>query len=426
MNDHSPQYRLNQQTRALIPLILIIFIDSMGYMISIPTFLRLFTEHSQHMMATSSPAMANMLFSLCIATGSFGYVLGAPIIGTWSDSWGRKRTLIFSLLLSLIGFVLPIIGIVSASLSWILIGRFIAGLASSSQSLSQTAIADISQGQQKAWYFGLVAIAMTLSLLIGPTLGAYLSDPHTVSWFNNTTPFYATLVLILITLALTAALYKNTNDTQDAKKMLTLRNLSNILKESLASKETSRLFLIFFLYELGWSFYYQDISLYLTQKFDYSVILSSQFLAYTGIWMGLGLTLGYKAIVRYFSLNTVLTGTLVSCTVSFTACALTQNPSGQWLFIIPGAIGVGMAYPTLMALISDSVDKTKQGCVLGLAAAAFSAPWGISALLIGPLSNISMSWPLAVATCSTVLAMGISIRAQILTNRQIADLYEPL
>src|SRR3990167_5567152 len=115
---------MSQQTRTTIPLILIIFMDSMGYMVSIPAFLRLFTEHSEAIIGNGSPELANILFSICIATGSFGYMLGAPIIGTWSDNWGRKRTLVFSLLLSIVGLSLPIIGIYYASLSWILAGRF--------------------------------------------------------------------------------------------------------------------------------------------------------------------------------------------------------------------------------------------------------------------------------------------------------------
>lgn len=410
MNKKLKSKQITQQSRALIPLILIIFIDSMGYMVSIPTFLRLFTEHSHSLMGNFSPTMSNVLFSLCMATGSFGYVLGAPIIGTWSDSWGRKRTLVFSLVLSLIGFMLPIIGVLTASLSWILVGRFIAGIASSSQSLAQTAIADISEGTQKAWYFAMVAIAMTLSLLVGPPLGAYLSDPNYVSWFNNTTPFFATLLLIFLTLILTVKMYSNTNNTYDDEKLLTLANFRNTIKEALSSDITTRLFLIFFLYELGWSFYYQDISLYLSQKFLYSVNLTSQFLAYTGIWMGLGLIFGYKILTRYLSLEILLTSTLLCCALSFTACALTQNSFSQWIFVVPGAIGVGMAYPTIMTLISDSVSKAKQGCVLGLAAAAFSAPWGISALLMGPLTNISQSLPLTVAAVSLVSATFLSYR----------------
>lgn len=402
--------KLNQQTRALLPLILIIFIDSMGYMVSIPAFLRLFTEHAQSMVGDTSPAVANILFSLSIATGSFGYMLGAPIIGTWSDSWGRKRTLVFALALSLVGFSLPIIGIYLGSLAWILVGRFIAGVASSSQSLAQTAIGDISVGKQKAWYFALVAIAMTLSLLIGPTVGAYLSDPNVVGWFNDTTPFYATLMLIFFTLLLTMQFYRNTHNPQENEKLLTLSNLTRTMREALASEKGSRLFMIFFLYELGWSFYYQDISLYLAQKYAYSVVSTSQFLAYTGVWMGLGLICGYKIITRYVSLNTLLTSSLIGCSFSFVACALAQDSANQWLCVIPGAIGVGMVYPTIMTLISDNVEKHKQGCVLGFAAAAFSAPWGISALLVGPLTNLSLSLPLILAAGSTIAALLLSFK----------------
>ena len=402
--------KINQQTRALLPLILIIFIDSIGYMVSIPAFLRLFTEHAQSIVGDTSPAMANILFSLSIATGSFGYMLGAPIIGTWSDSWGRKRTLVFALALSLVGFSLPIMGIYWGSLTWILIGRFIAGVASSSQSLAQTAIADISVGKQKAWYFALVAIAMTLSLLIGPTIGAYLSDPNFVGWFNDTTPFYATLMLIFFTLLLTMQFYHNTPNSRYNEKLFSLSNLMSTMREALASEKTSQLFLIFFLYELGWSFYYQDIPLYLTEKYAYSVVSTSQFLAYTGVWMGLGLTCGYKIITRYMSLHTLLTSSLVGCSFSFVTCALAQDSANQWLLVIPGAIGVGMVYPTIMTLISDNVEKNKQGCVLGFAAAAFSAPWGISALLIGPLTNVSLSIPLILAAGSTIAALLLSYK----------------
>ena len=160
------------------------------------------------------------------------------------------------------------------------------------------------------------------------------------------------------------------------EKILTLTNLSSTMKEALAPGKIRRLFIVFFLYELGWSFYYQDISLYLSQQFDYSVTETAQFLAYTGIWMALGLLFLYKVFTRYLSLESVLNWSLISCTASFIACAYTQNPYYQWFFVVPGAIGVGMIYPSIMTMISDSVEKNKQGCVLGFAAAAFSAPWG--------------------------------------------------
>ena len=411
---------MKHSLRTFTPLILIIFIDSMGYMLSIPAFLRLYTEHSQSIIHNATPAMANVLFSLTMATGSLGYMLGAPIIGTWSDSWGRKRTLIFSLLLALIGFSLPIIGIVFSSLLWILVGRFIAGVASSSQSLAQTAIADISEGKEKAWLFAMVAIAMTLSLLIGPTIGAYLSDPTVVSWFTETTPFFAILVLVLITLMLTLTLYTNTNKTHDGEKILTLANLPRTMKEALAPGKIRRLFLVFFLYELGWSFYYQDISLYLSQHYHYTVTETAQFLAYTGIWMALGLTFLYKVITHYFSLESILSWSLVSCTASFIACAYTDNSFYQWFFVIPGAIGVGMIYPTMMTMISDSVPKNKQGCILGFAAAAFSAPWGVSALLVGPLTNMSLLLPLTLAAscllCALLLSFKLNSLAELAPN----------
>lgn len=390
---------------ALIPLILIIFIDSLGYMISIPVFLRLYTDHPHLFFNNTSTTLANTLFSLTMALGSFGYMLGAPLLGTWSDIWGRKKTLIFSLALSLLGFVLPIIGIATSTLIWIFIGRFIIGIASSSQSLAQTAIADFSKSKEKAWYFALVAIALTLSLLIGPTLGAYLSDPHFVKGFTETTPLLATLGLISFTLVLTLKFYRNTNDTAMNDEVLTFANFTRSLKSALVPTRIRLLFIIFFLYELGWSCYYQDISLYLTQNNHYSVTESAHFLAYTGIWMALGLIFLYKIMIRYFTLESLLNSSLAICTFSFFACTLPVNSFYQWIFVVPGAIAVGIIYPTIMTIISDNVDKNKQGCVLGFAAAAFSAPWCLSALFIGPLTNLSIYLPLLLAAFCFFCAM---------------------
>lgn len=407
---------MKQSLRAFVPLILIIFIDSIGYMVSIPAFLRLFTEHINAFTSQPSPAVSNLLFSLTMALGSFGYMFGAPLMGTWSDSWGRRNTLIFSLVLSLIGFSLPIIGIFTSSLMWIFIGRFIAGIASSSQSLAQTAIADISEGREKAWYFALVAIAMTLSLLIGPTLGAYLSDTEIVSWFTDVTPFFVTLLLILTTLILTMKLYTNTNNTSENEHVLSLASLKHTLKSALAPRKIQRLFIMFFLYQLGWSFFYQDICLYLSKQFDYSVTESAQFLAYTGAWMALGLIFLYKILLRYFSLNALLNWSFIFCSISFFACTFSDTSAYLWIFVVPGAIGVGIAYPTIMTIISDSVEKNKQGAILGLAAASFSAPWGISAILVGPLTTLSLTLPLIFATTCLFYTLVLSLKLSVSTS----------
>lgn len=137
--------------------------------------------------------------------------------------------------------------------------------------------------------------------------------------------------------------------------------------------------------------------------------------------MALGLIFLYKLMTRYLSLESILTGSLISCTLSFIACAYTENPTNQWIFVVPGAISVGMIYPTIMTMISDSVEKNKQGCVLGFAAAAFSAPWGLSALLVGPMTNISLSLPLIVAAISLLVALALGYKLSSLQPAPVVE-----
>ena len=395
----------NSLNKAIWPLLLIIFIDSLGYMLIIPVFLRIIIQTGdEFLLGPTSEAMRNVLFGVGLAIGPFAYTIGAPFLGTWSDKWGRKKTLLLSLMVSVIGFILPVIGLCTGSLALVFAGRALAGLASSSQPLAQAAVADISEGERKAFYFGMTALAMTLSLLVGPAMGGYLSDPSLVSWFSDATPFYATLVLLLIAIILLAVFYKETHVSDANKTYLTSKDVWWAIKEAFTNKQVRVLFLVLFLFELGWSFYYQDVSLFLTHQFNYSVNKVSTFMMFGGIWMALGLTLLYRMVIYYLSLTVTLISCLAIATLAILICAFSSAAWVQWVFMVPAAIATGMAYPTVLAMLSNRVSDQHQGWVLGVAAAVFAAPWGISGFASGPLTNINLYLPLQIAGFSFLLS----------------------
>lgn len=409
---------MKASTRSFIPLLLIIFTYSMGYFLVFPVFFRLVLDNSTGMISPSlSPSVKYFFLSLCIGLDAFGYMIGAPVMGTLSDSIGRRKLLRLSLLVTLIGYTLPIIGILRSEIVWVFIGRLISGLASSSQSLAQTAVADISQGQQKATNFAMISIVMTVALLIGPPIGSYLSDNHLFTWFNEKTPFIVALVLVTSTLFL-MRFYSDHNQKVNEEFRPTLKNLARAFHEAITTSNLRMLFMLFFLSQLGWAFFYQDIMLYLTHKFSFTLNGASLFMAYSGICMSIGLIL-YKYIIRYVSLQLLLLLSLLTCTVSFVLWGITENSVFLYLIVIPGSVGAGLTQPTIMTLLSDSVRPEKQGWVLGFAASSFAAPWCISAFSFGVLSEIDLSYPLIVSLISFLL--GIFVCLGYLNQKRISS-----
>ncbi len=406
---------MKASTRSFIPLLLIIFTYAIGYFLVFPVFFRLILDNSTGMISPSiSPSVKYFFLSLCIGLDAFGYMIGAPIMGAVSDSIGRRKLLRLSLWITLIGYSLPIIGIIRSEILWVFIGRLISGLASSSQSLAQTAVADMSEGHQKAIYFAVISIVMTFALLIGPPIGSYLSDNQLFAWFNEKTPFIVALVLVTSTLFL-MRFYSDHNQKVNEEFSPTLKNLAMAFQEAISTSNLRKLFILFFLSQLGWAFFYQDIMLYLTHKFSFTLNSASLFMAYSGICMSIGLIL-YRYIIRYISLQLLLFSSLIACTFSFILWGITESAVLLYLIVIPVSVGAGLTQPTIMTLLSDSVTPEKQGWVLGFAASSFAAPWCISAFLFGVLSEIDLSYPIMVSLLS--FSMGIFVCFSYLNQKQ--------
>jgi len=141
---------LNNKVSRLIPLFLVIFIDSLGYFLVIPVLLHLFICGEYGLIpSTTSLATRNLLYGLTVTLSPLGFLLTAPIIGNVSDKYGRKKTIFWCLVGSFVGFILPIFGILKGSLTLLFLGRFIAGISSGSQPVAQAAIADFTAGKQK-------------------------------------------------------------------------------------------------------------------------------------------------------------------------------------------------------------------------------------------------------------------------------------
>ncbi len=393
-------------TRRLAPLFLIIFLDSFGYFLIIPVLLRLFIgSHTSLLPATTSEHVRNLFYGITITLSPLASLLAAPVVGYYSDRFGRKIIMLLCLFLGVFGYLLPIVGIMTRHVSLIIIGRAVAGISTNSQPVAQAAITDFTSGKQKAFFLSLIAFAMTLAMIIGPLAGSYLSDAHLAGWLNVTVPYWLGTILVLLNLILLLVFYNDKGQVLSHDETLTWQQKFDTLIRALKKNKVYLLLIIFFFMEIAWSQYYQAMFLFLKIQFHFTTNQIGLFTGYIGIWMSLGLTLIYRILIKYFSIKAILKWSLIITTLGLIGCNYIASPIMQWIFIIPVAIFTGTAYPSLMALISNRTAKDHQGWVLGSAGTVLGLTWMITGLLSAVLINLYTPLPLYVATTSMLVSL---------------------
>ncbi len=395
---------MSSHFRKLLPLLLVIFVDSFAYFVVIPVLLQLYFNNHYGLLADSaSQSTRNILTGLTIALSPLAALLAAPIIGSASDKYGRKKTLLVCVMGTAFGFLLPIIGILSKSLGLILLGRFVAGVGSASQPVAQAAVADLCQGKEKAYYLNWIALVMTLALLLGPLAGGYLSDPQLVSWFTVTTPYWCAFIISLIALVLLMLFFQETSSTAIRQQMLSAREVLLGLPIAIKQYHVGILLLIFFCLELGWSQYYQAIFLYLSEAFHYTPQQVSTYASYMGILMCVGLLVLYPLLLRVLSIAHFMKLSILLVFVGLLGCAVFPTPLMQWIFIPLVVIFTGTAYVNLVTLISNKVSATHQGWVMGYTSTTLFFAWLLTAFNGGWLISLHLTLPLFIAVLALLI-----------------------
>ena len=109
-----------------------------------------------------------------------------PLLGMFSDRFGRRPVL----LLSLLGLGVDFLFMAFApTLWWLLLGRLLNGATAASFSTANAYLADVTPPDQRAKVFGWMGSAFSFGFIIGPTIGGLLGE------HDLRTPFLAAAAL---------------------------------------------------------------------------------------------------------------------------------------------------------------------------------------------------------------------------------------
>ncbi|HEY7789220.1 MAG TPA: MFS transporter, partial [Vicinamibacterales bacterium] len=135
--------------RPLFIIFLTVFVNLIGFGIIIP-LLPFYAETFG-----ASPFAIGLLF----AVYSFCQLVASPALGEFSDRWGRRPILVYSLLGSVLSFVMLAL---AHTMLMLFIARIIDGLSGGNISTARAYIADITEPQDRAKAYGLLGAAFGL------------------------------------------------------------------------------------------------------------------------------------------------------------------------------------------------------------------------------------------------------------------------
>jgi MFS family permease len=391
------------QTASIFPILTVNFVGTLGFSIVMPSLVFLVTRFGGNA----------LVFGLMGATYSFFQLLAAPVLGRLSDRYGRRRILFLSELGTLVSWTvfltaitlpdLPLAKIdskllgaftVTLPLVVLFLARALAGVTGGNVSIANAYLADISGDDNRSANFGKMAVASNLGFVFGPAIAGLLGA---VGSGEVLTVVAALLISAAACLIIAFALPDSTpcvlgadpehvnvrklfgQAQKECFSMPAARKLS--LAEILRLPSMKLLLAMYFLVFLAFNLFYVAFPVYAATGIRWSLSQIGVYFAAMGLMMALVQGPVLNRLSRRWSERRLVLGGSVLLAASFpffTSSSAAMIYLGTALL----AIGNGIMWPSLLAILSRTTERSVQGAVQGFASSA-GAVASIAGLLLG-------------------------------------------
>lgn len=398
----------------LFPLFLVLFVDTLGSAFIIPLLGPLFIDSSTSILSpTISTDVRNFLYGLTLGIYSIAAFFGSPILGDLSDRLGRKKILLICLFGVLIGYLIFALGVITQSVTLLILGRIIGGLTAGSLSTAQAAIIDISTNENKTTNIGYILFAISLGFMMGPLIAGTLSNPRWVSWFQITTPLYFAAILSFLNIIFLQLCFKETYILKEKKPIKLLSGLT-VFISAFKISSLRNLTLAFLFLQLGWATFVQFVGLFLTLRYHFSANEVGVFLGCVGAGFTFAFCYLLSIVTKYFSLRKIALVSISLMALMMLAIVTINNQISAWILSVPAATGLAISYSVLTTLFSNEVGSDKQGWIMGLTGAIGAFSFGITGLIAGIIANLGVTAPIWLAfVCLTLSAFIVYVSSKV-------------
>lgn len=398
---------LSSKSISLFLLLFIGFIDIAGVGLVYPMFSSMvYQPESTLIPEGASEFYRGTCLGLLLAMMPMTQFFSAPILGMLSDQMGRKKVLLPSLIVGVMGYLIAMFAAHIGSFFLLLLSRLAIGVSSGSVSVVSACIADVSSQDEKAKNFGLFNMACGLGFTVGPFLGGILST-HSLGFLSGySVPFFAAGAVSLLNLIFVYLLFKDSYSPQSSEVVRWGMGINNIYK-AFYSKSLRMFFVSIFFACVGWSFYWEFIPVTWIKQYGFSQATIGNFYAYGAGFYAIACGFLIRPVVNRFSNEHIVCYAVGSCGVLVGALLFHSDMTWLLLYIPLQQCAVALFWPTAAAFVSNSVSEDVQGEVLGIFHSVESLAFAITPLMAGPLLGFSESMPLFVGAFAMLFAAGL-------------------
>jgi DHA1 family tetracycline resistance protein-like MFS transporter len=336
-------------TRPLLVIFLTILVNLIGFGIIIP-LLPFYAETFG-----ASPLVIGLLFAIF----SICQLVAAPVLGDLSDRYGRRPVLIFSLLGTVVSFVMLA---VAHTVTMLFLARIVDGLSGGNISTARAYVADVTEPKDRARAYGLIGAAFGLGFIVGPALSGVLAQ------VSYTAPIWAAAALTLVAAAVAWFWLPETIHRAQAGTGAPFRALPGLLRRP----RLGRVLVVDFVYWFAFAMFQTTFALFAARRFAFDASQTGYCFAAFGVLGAIVQGGMIRPIVKRLGDKLTFVAGLTCSVGGLMAAAMAHSVAIFVGALVPLAFGIGFGHPTISSLISKSARADEQGRVQGAASAVES------------------------------------------------------
>ncbi|WP_440948910.1 MFS transporter [Methanosarcina sp. T3] len=402
---------------SLLPLLAVNFIGTLGLSIVLPFLVFLVNRLGGNA----------FIYGLASSMYPAFQLIGAPILGRWSDIYGRKKVLLLSQVGTLLSWLiflgalfLPIVTLFEVDsevlgaftftlpLAVLFFARAFDGLTGGNVSVANAYLADITEEKDRNRNFGKMSVSSNLGFIVGPALAGLLS----VTEYGEVAPVLGAVIISFIGTALIIfyvpenrecslerslkeSLERPFEGPADAEKIRKVfgyeikecRTVQKMgkpsFREVLKLPDIPYMLGLYFLIFLGFNIFYTAFPLHAIAALDWGITkMGVYFTVLSALLIIVQGSILPRLSNKYSDASLIIFGSLMLGT--------------NFLLLIPGnlfltylatgffALGDGLMWPSFLSLLSKIAGRNYQGTVQGFAS-SFGGLASITGLILGGL-----------------------------------------
>lgn len=370
----------------LFPILLVNFIGTLGFSIVLPFLVTLVDRFGGNA----------LVYGVMGATYSSFQLVGAPVLGRWSDTLGRRKVLLVSQLGTLASWVvfssamfLPVTTlmdvdsgfmgafVVTVPLVVLFLARAMDGLTGGNVSVANAYLADVSAEADRKMNFGKMAVAGNLGFILGPTLAGLLGATR----YGEIVPVVGALTISAVASVVIAFYLPESRPCavdaplegpalrkvfgQEQKDCYAVDGGGKVgFGEVLALPGVPFLLFLYFVIFLGFNLFYTAFPVHAIRGLEWSITDVGLFFSFLGLTTVL---VQGPLLSRLGSKISDRALTVVGAAILGSGFLFFTSPSGALLYTGAAlfSLGNGLMWPSFMALLANAAGERFQGAVQG-------------------------------------------------------------